>query len=100
MVSSCSIRNERYRQKVLDFKQSLSTTVALSLKPKGIAVAKNSQSVILVTGATGNVGRQVVSQLLDTGAAVRALTRDPDSAGLPDGVDVVRGDLSVPDTLN
>jgi uncharacterized protein YbjT (DUF2867 family) len=28
------------------------------------------------------------------------LTRNPDSAGLPGGVDVVRGDLSVPDTLD
>jgi uncharacterized protein YbjT (DUF2867 family) len=41
-----------------------------------------------------------VSQLLGTGAAVRALTRNPDSAGLPDGVDVARADLSVPDTLD
>jgi uncharacterized protein YbjT (DUF2867 family) len=58
------------------------------------------QSVILVTGATGHVGRPVVSQLLRTGAAVRALVRNPDSAGLAGGVDVVRGDLSVPDTLD
>jgi len=57
------------------------------------------QSVILVTGSTGNVGRHVVSQLLDEGAAVRALARNPDSAGLPEGVEVVRGDLSVPDSL-
>ncbi|MBF6045352.1 NAD(P)H-binding protein [Streptomyces sp. NRRL B-1677] len=54
---------------------------------------------ILVTGATGNVGRQVVLQLLAGGTAVRALARTPDSAGLPDGVDVVGGDLSEPDTL-
>jgi uncharacterized protein YbjT (DUF2867 family) len=52
------------------------------------------QSTILVTGATGNVAREVVSQLLDTGAAVRALVREPDSANLPDEVEVVRGDLS------
>ena len=57
-------------------------------------------NVILVTGATGNVGREVVSQLLRTGSVVRALTRDPDSAGLPGGVDVVRADLSVPKTLD
>jgi len=57
------------------------------------------QSVILVTGATGNVGRQVVSQLVGTRAALRALARDPDSAGLPDGIEVVRGDLSDPGTL-
>ena len=55
---------------------------------------------ILVTGATGNVGRQVVSQLLATDARVRALTRNPDAAGLPPGVEVVRGDLTVPAALD
>ena len=57
------------------------------------------QRVILVTGATGHVGRQVVSQLLQTSSAVRALARTPSSARLPDGVEIVRGDLSNPDTL-
>ncbi len=57
------------------------------------------QSKVLVTGATGKVGGQVVSQLLDADAAVRALVRNPDSAVLPDGVEVVRGDLFEPDTL-
>ncbi|GAP47515.1 NmrA family protein [Streptomyces azureus] len=52
-----------------------------------------------MTGATGNVGRQVVVQLLATGAVVRASARDPDSAGLPEGAKVVGGDLSEPDTL-
>jgi uncharacterized protein YbjT (DUF2867 family) len=60
---------------------------------------KSGHSVILVTGATGNVGRHVVSQLLHTGAIVRALARNPASVGLPDGVDVVRGDLSASDSL-
>lgn len=55
---------------------------------------------ILVTGATGRVGRQVVSQLLATDARVRALTRDPDAAGLPPEVEVVRGDLTVPVALD
>src|SRR4051812_47229183 len=55
---------------------------------------------ILVTGATGTVGRQVVSQLLATDVRVRALTRDPDSANLPNGVDIRRGDLTVPETLD
>ncbi len=54
---------------------------------------------ILVTGATGTVGRQVVSQLLDTGSEVRALVRDPGSAGLPGGVELLRGDLSDPASL-
>ncbi|MFF4694919.1 NAD(P)H-binding protein [Streptomyces chattanoogensis] len=56
-------------------------------------------SEILVAGATGNVGREVVVQLLATGAAVRAVVRDPESARLPEGVKAVGGDLSVPDTL-
>lgn len=55
---------------------------------------------ILVTGATGTVGRQVVSQLLATDARVRALTRNPDAAGLPPDVEVVRGDLTAPATLD
>jgi uncharacterized protein YbjT (DUF2867 family) len=59
----------------------------------------SEQPKILVTGATGTVGRQVVSQLLDTDSAVRALVRDPDSAALPGGVELVRGDLSDPATL-
>ena len=33
---------------------------------------------ILVTGATGNVGRHVVDQLTAAGAPCRAMTRDPD----------------------
>jgi uncharacterized protein YbjT (DUF2867 family) len=55
---------------------------------------------ILVTGATGTVGRPVVAQLLAAGAPVRALTRNPDAAGLPPGAEVVRGDLTVPVTLD
>ncbi len=55
--------------------------------------------MILVTGATGNVGRQVMSQLLNAGVPVRALTRDPDSARLPHGVDVARGDLLAPNAM-
>jgi uncharacterized protein YbjT (DUF2867 family) len=55
---------------------------------------------ILVTGATGTVGRQVVSQLLATEGRVGALTRDPASANLPDGVDIRRGDLTIPQTLD
>lgn len=56
-------------------------------------------SRILVTGATGNVGKHVVSQLAGAGLQVRALVRDPDRAKLPDGIEVVKGDLSAPETL-
>lgn len=54
---------------------------------------------ILVTGATGNVGRHVVDQLLRADQRVRVLTRNPKAANLPDGVEVVTGDLSAPHTL-
>ena len=55
---------------------------------------------ILVTGATGNVGRMVVDELLARGADdVRALTVNPARAALPDGVDVVRGFVGRVDTL-
>lgn len=55
---------------------------------------------ILITGATGNIGRQVVSQLLATDVRVRAMARSPESAGLPRQVEVVRGDLTVPTTID
>ena len=55
---------------------------------------------ILVIGSSGNVGRQLVYQLAAMGARFRAMTRNPDAAGLPPQVEVVRGDLTVPETLN
>lgn len=58
---------------------------------------------ILVTGATGTVGRNVVAGLLEAGAGagvrVRALTRNPATAALPGGAEVVPGDLAEPATL-
>ncbi|WP_439891204.1 SDR family oxidoreductase [Ralstonia sp. 25C] len=48
---------------------------------------------ILVTGATGRIGRQVVNQLVTRGADVRTLVRDPAKAHFPAGVDVVQGDM-------
>ncbi|AMO93091.1 short chain dehydrogenase family protein [Collimonas fungivorans] len=54
---------------------------------------------IIVTGATGTVGRQVVEQLVKRGADVRALVRDPSKANFPAGVDVVQGDLLDVDSL-
>jgi len=55
---------------------------------------------ILVTGATGNVGRELVAQLRAAGCRVRAMTRNPQHAGMPGDVEVVAGDLTAPDTLD
>lgn len=52
---------------------------------------------ILVTAATGTVGRHVTTQLTEAGAKVRALVRGP--GDFPHGVQAVRGDLSVPKSL-
>jgi uncharacterized protein YbjT (DUF2867 family) len=57
------------------------------------------QGVTLVTGATGNVGRHVVSGLLAAGSAVRAVTRDPGAAGLPGGAEIAQADLLDPQSL-
>ncbi|MCS7476172.1 NAD(P)H-binding protein [Umezawaea endophytica] len=54
---------------------------------------------VLVTAATGTTGRAVVHALLTAGQEVRALTRNPATADLPDGVEVVKGDLDRPDDL-
>ncbi|TWD79370.1 uncharacterized protein YbjT (DUF2867 family) [Kribbella amoyensis] len=55
---------------------------------------------ILVTGATGSVGRLVVDELLTAGVeGVRALTNNPARAVLPTGVEVARGYLGRPSTL-
>jgi uncharacterized protein YbjT (DUF2867 family) len=55
---------------------------------------------ILVIGGTGRIGRLVVGELLDGGVPVRVLTRKPEAARLPPAVEVVRGDLTVPESLD
>jgi uncharacterized protein YbjT (DUF2867 family) len=56
---------------------------------------------ILVTGATGNVGSEVVKQLAGLSVSVRALVRDRTKAAAIEGrnVEIVEGDLSKPSTL-
>ena len=61
---------------------------------------RSRRDVVLVTGATGRVGRLVVDELLRTGVAVRALTRRPEHAALPAGVEVVAADFTVPASLD
>lgn len=55
---------------------------------------------ILVTGATGRIGRLVVDQLLADGLPVRALTRRPAEANLPSGIEVVAGDFTQPSSID
>ncbi|MEV6646012.1 NAD(P)H-binding protein [Amycolatopsis sp. NPDC051371] len=53
--------------------------------------------MIFVLGATGKVGRALVPALLDAGAAVRALTRDPAKARIDPRAEVVQADLDTAD---
>jgi uncharacterized protein YbjT (DUF2867 family) len=56
---------------------------------------------VLVTGATGRIGRVVIDRLLDAGVPVRALAHRAEAAAtLPADVDVVTGDLTVPASLD
>lgn len=56
---------------------------------------------ILVTGATGNIGRKVVDELVARGVTdIRALTNDPAKAALPSGVEAFRGFIGKPATLD
>jgi len=49
---------------------------------------------ILVTGGTGTVGGWVVNHLIGAGHDVRVMSRNPDKAILPDGVEVVEGRMA------
>lgn len=54
---------------------------------------------VLVIGATGKVGRHLVTGLIEEGVHVRALVRDPADARLPGEVELIEGDLSRPETV-
>src|SRR4051812_1304520 len=56
-------------------------------------------TTVLVTGATGRVGRHVVAGLRAAGVTVRALARTPDLAGLPPDVELVQGDIHDADAV-
>ncbi|RVX45136.1 uncharacterized protein YbjT (DUF2867 family) [Nonomuraea polychroma] len=55
--------------------------------------------MILVSGATGNVGSELVDALASTGQQVRALVRNPHGLALPTGAEPVTGDLNQPESL-
>ncbi len=54
---------------------------------------------ILVTGATGRVGRRLVEELLKREADFRVMTRDPAAAAFAGGISVVKGDTLDIDSL-
>ena len=54
----------------------------------------------LITGASGNVGRHVVAQMYAQGVRLRILSRNPEKMAFPKDVEVVKGDLSQPETLS
>ena len=63
----------------------------------GERLRKEKTMKILVTGATGTVGSEVVKALLQRGADVRALTRKQHRPGtFPGAVEIALGDLSDP----
>jgi uncharacterized protein YbjT (DUF2867 family) len=49
--------------------------------------------MILVTGASGQVGSAALNVLVAAGTEVRALVRDPSAFAAPEGVQVVQGDF-------
>lgn len=57
-------------------------------------------SSILIVGATGTVGRQVASQLAAKSMKARALVRQPPPFSLPEHIEIVRGDLTIPESLD
>ena len=63
-------------------------------------MTRGDSQPVLVTGATGRIGRLVVDQLVRSGVEVRALTRRPAEAELPSAVDVVNGDFTDPESLD
>ena len=58
-----------------------------------------AEATVLVTGASGYVGRRLVPALLGAGFAVRALVRDPGAVTLPAGAEVIAGDVTDPASL-
>ncbi|MFF5211680.1 NAD(P)H-binding protein [Streptosporangium sp. NPDC000396] len=55
--------------------------------------------MLLITGATGNVGTELIAHLAARDIPVRAMTRNPAKASFPSTVEVVAGDFDQPDSL-
>lgn len=55
--------------------------------------------MILVTGATGNVGSEVVKKLHSIGQSIRVMSRNPEKVRFPENVEVMSGDLANMETV-
>jgi len=55
--------------------------------------------MILITGASGNVGKEVLTQMAQTGARVRAGFQSASKASVPSGVEIATLDFNQPETL-
>lgn len=60
---------------------------------------KTSDRKILISGATGFIGRLLTRRLLDDGCALRCMLRRDAASGVPDGVETVQADMLQPLTL-
>lgn len=81
----------------------IASVLHLRISPSADEISTGAQQeiamTILVAGATGVIGRQVVAQLVRRGADARTLLRDMAKANLPAGVAAVRYDLLDVDSL-
>jgi uncharacterized protein YbjT (DUF2867 family) len=64
---------------------------------EGAPRTSEGPAMLLITGATGTIGRPLVDILITQGVKVRAVTHGPQAANLPIGVEVVEGDLTRPE---
>jgi uncharacterized protein YbjT (DUF2867 family) len=71
----------------------------LAIVVNPISLEKKNQ-MILVTGATGNVGGELIRQLAGANQWVRALVRNQAESAFPAGVETVIGDLNRPESLS
>jgi uncharacterized protein YbjT (DUF2867 family) len=56
--------------------------------------------MILISGATGLIGRRVIGRLVEEGIPIRAISRHPDTADLPPQAQVLAADLDDPSSLD
>lgn len=85
---------------ILPFSGCLKNLLGFNQKSKTTPI-KSSMGTILVIGATGGVGKRIVSRLLAKNYPVRTLVRDANRAKsiLGDQVELFEGDVTIPDTL-